>query len=171
MNSTIKFAQINKGVSDLSSRVEHIKQVLQQHKPHVLIINELNLSDKDIVSSRQFEDYNMEVDNLGIVDGNARTGVLIYKDLHYKRRRDLETIGTSTVWLQFSYPGRKSLLLQAIYRQFQRMGKHNTATPAAQKHRWTQIISKVGTCNDRRKGNNFDGRHESQLFEMGHTNP
>ena len=70
-----------------------------------------------------FENYILENDDLDLVDDMSRTGILIHKSLQYKRRRDLESMGTSTVWVQFSYPGRKSLLLQAIYRQFQRLGK------------------------------------------------
>ena len=39
----------------------------------------------------------MESDNLDIVDKTARTGILVHKDVHYRRRRDLETQVLSSV--------------------------------------------------------------------------
>ena len=84
----------------------------------------------------------MEQDNLDLVDKMSRTVVLVHKKMHYKRRKDLETFGNSTVWLQFSYPGRKSLLLQAIYRQFQRLGVPGSIAPKLQHLRWEKVIEK-----------------------------
>ena len=142
MNKTIKCLQINKGDTDLESRVDQINDLLTQYKPHVVVINELNSSSGDQITRNQFKDYHLETDNLDIVDRTSRTGVLIFKDLHYQRRRDLETTGISTIWLQFNYPGRKALLFQAMYRQFQRLGVPGSLTPSAQHRRWTLIIDK-----------------------------
>ena len=89
-----------------------------------------------------FPNYTLEIDNLGITDKKARTGILIHNDIQYRRRNDLETQGTSTVWIQLNQAGRKSLLIQGIYRQFQRLGKPNSDTPKAQTLRWDKIIQK-----------------------------
>ena len=89
-----------------------------------------------------FPNYILEVDNLEITDKRARTGILIQRDLQYRRRRDLETQGTSTVWIQLNQPGRKALLIQALYRQFRRLGKDNTDTFPAQTVRWNKILDK-----------------------------
>ena len=57
-------------------------------------------------------------------------------------RRDLETQGNSTLWNQLTHPGRKAVLLQAVYRQFQRMGVPGSDTVKSQEQRWENIISK-----------------------------
>ena len=142
MNKTIKFLQINKGNSELSQKTDQIMDLLQLHKPHIVVINELNAKRTDTISRHQFQDYIMESDNLDISDQISRTGILVHKDLQYKRRRDLETVGTSTIWLQLHHPGRKPLMVQGIYRQFQRLGKVGSILPAAQRARWSQIIDK-----------------------------
>ena len=69
--------------------------------------------------------------------------MLIHKDLHYRRRKDLET----SVWVQLSHPGRKPLLIQALYRQFQQLGRKGSITPASQTARWHKIINKWELAN------------------------
>ena len=142
MNSTLKILQLNKGNSKFKNRSDQINEILSEHKPHVFIINELNIKSNDNLSKNMFPNYNMEIDNLEISDLKSRTGILIHSDINYKRRRDLETQGTSTVWVQLTHPSRKPLLIQAIYRQFQRLGKANSDSAGAQYTRWEKIISK-----------------------------
>ena len=48
----------------------------------------------------------------------------------------------SSVWLQLSYPGCKNLLIQAVYRQFQRLGEKGSIAPNFQLQRWKNIIEK-----------------------------
>ena len=116
-----------------------------------MILNELNLKSTDQVTRHQFPNYILETDDLDIVDQIARTGVLIHVDLQYKRRRDLETMGTSVVWIQISTPGKKSILLQSIYRQFQRLGRPGTISPSSQQARWSKIVDKwvIASAEDR----------------------
>ena len=102
----------------------------------------MNTRPNDTVASNQFPSYKLETDNLDILDGHSRTGILVHKDLHYSRRRDLETLGTSTVWLKLAYPGRKPVLIQGLYRQFRRIGRQGSHLPAQQHQRWNSIITK-----------------------------
>ena len=83
MDKSLRFVLINKGDSDLHSRVDQINQVISKYKPHILVVNELNMKSTDTVSIYLFDNYTMEADNLDIVDQMARTGVLIQKDIHY----------------------------------------------------------------------------------------
>ena len=39
MNSTTKIIQLNKGISDISYRTEHINQIIDQYKPKIVILN------------------------------------------------------------------------------------------------------------------------------------
>ena len=106
------------------------------------MINELNSESCDSISRNSFPNYTMEVDNLEIVDRKSRYGMLIHSQVHYKRRRDLESQGTSTIWVQLSHTGRKPILVQTIYRQFQRLQVHNSDTIQAQITRWNKILEK-----------------------------
>ena len=142
MDKSLRFIQINKGDSDLHSRVDQTNQVICKYKPHLLVVNKLNMNSTDTVSKHLFDNYTMEADNLDTVDQMARTGILIHHNIHYKRRRDLESTGTSTVWLQLSYPGKKPVLFQAVYRQFQRLGRKGSIAPTQQHHRWNMILTK-----------------------------
>ena len=151
MNKTIKLIQINKGNTELHERTVQINEMLMKHRPQVVIINELNLSSNDKITGNMFEDYKLETDNLDVVDKVSRTGILIHKNLQYKRRKDLETMGVSTVWIQLQHPGRKSLLIQGIYRQFQRLGREGSLKPASQYIRWNKIIEKWEKATDEGK--------------------
>ena len=147
MNKTIKMIQINKGTSELNQKIVQINDIIHRFKPQILVINELNLTSNDTMTRNMFTGYNLETDNLDIIDKMSRTGVLIQKNLHYKRRHDLEINGISTVWLQLQHPGRKPLLVQSAYRQFQRLGRPGTLTPASQRSRWSKLIAKWEAAN------------------------
>ena len=142
MNKVIKIIQIHKGDSHLENRTEHINEILSKHKPHIMVINELNVRLNDTITKNSFGNYKLETDNLEIVDKVSRTGILIHPDINFRRRRDLETPGTSTIWIQLSHPGRKPVLLQAVYRQFQRLDVPDSGSIKSQELRWDKILSK-----------------------------
>ena len=139
---SIIFLQINKGNSKFNNRIDQIQNIISQHKPHMMIINELNIKNGDIVSRNQYQNYRMETDNLDIIDQVSRTGILVHQSIHYKRRLDLEAKGLSTIWLQLNYPGRRPILIQGIYRQFRRLGRAGSNSITSQTERWRLILEK-----------------------------
>ena len=148
MDKSLKIIQINKGDSILFNCTDQLQDIIVQYKPNILIINELNSPSGDTMNRNQFVNYRMETDNLDISDQMSRTGILVHRDIHYKRTRDLENVGTSTIWLQLTYPGRKPVLLQALYCQFQRLGKAGSKIPASQQLRWSKVIEKWEAANE-----------------------
>ena len=108
MNKVLKIIQVNKGNSLLSNIIDQITDILDKYNPHILIINELNNEVKDTITRHSFGKYHLETDNLEVYDSKSRTGLLISKYIHYKRRKDLETPGTSTLWIQLSHPEKKT---------------------------------------------------------------
>ena len=170
MNKVLKIIQINKGDSNLINRVDQISDLLEKkNNPHIMIINELNNEHYDNVTKYSFPNYHLECDNLQIYDKKSRTGLLIQKDIHYKRRLDLETPGTSTVWVQLTHPGKKTILIQGVYRQFQRLGVPKSDSIKCQEWRWNQILSKWELAIMEKKGNYCPGGHEFKYNEMGNT--
>ena len=110
MDKTITIIQINKGDSELNKRIVQINYIIQKFKPHIIVINELNLTSDDTITRKLFDNYNLETDNLDMIDQMSRTGVLVHKNLHYKRRKDLEVMGISTVWIQLQHPVKNHYL-------------------------------------------------------------
>ena len=108
MNNILKIIQLNKGDSELLNRTDQINEILEKHKPHLAVINELNLDPYDSITRNMFGEYKLEADNLDITDKKSRTGILVHKTIHYKRMREYETPGTSTVWLKLNHPGKKT---------------------------------------------------------------
>ena len=160
MDKHIKIVQINKGNSEFHNQTEQLKHMIENLKPMIIIINELNLNTADTISREQFPEFNLETDNLDKVDQTARTGILISKHLHYKRRRDLEYPGLSTVWIQLKYPGRKPVLIQGLYRQHQRLGKEGSKSMTSQKQRWDRLLTQWETAT--KEGN--------EIISMGDYN-
>ena len=146
MNKQLIITQINKRDAWLHNRIDQINNLLNIHKPHIFIINELNLHPNDIVSQHSFQNYKLLTDNLSITDSYSRTGMLVHNSIQFKRRPDLEGQGISTIWVQLTQPGRKPILIQALYRQFQRIGHKNTLSISEQKKRWNLILTKWETA-------------------------
>ena len=138
----LKILQLNKGDAQLSKRVPHINAILEQYKPNILILNELNLHHMDTITGKLLPGYKLLTDNLNTTDTRSRTGMLIQTDLKHTRRQDLESPGTSTIWIQLNNRGSKPLLIQGLYRQFTRINTPNSNTPKQQTKRWTQIVDK-----------------------------
>ena len=148
MNKTIKIIKFNRGNYNLDKRINQIKEIIEKHKPKIIVINKLNLSKDDIVSQHQFKNYKLITDNLDITDAVSRTGMLIHRDIHYQRRKDLEAQGLSTIWIKLKNPLSKPMLVQGIYCQFQRLNHKGSHTITEQKKRWTRIIEKWEQANN-----------------------
>ena len=54
--------------------------------------------------------------------------MLIKENINFKRRTDLETKGTSTIWIQLVSQGQKPILVQGLYRQFKRLTPDDTSS-------------------------------------------
>ena len=116
-------------------------------KPHLFVLNELNLYKNDKCTKYQFGQYKLEHDNLSNVDRKFRTGILVHKDIHYIRRKDLEQNGVSTVWLELKYPGKKPLLVQGIYPSVQTFGVKRGQGPTGNRKLDGRPSSKNGSLH------------------------
>ena len=81
-----------------------------------------------------FAGYNMKIDNMQKLNGNAQTVIVIKEGICYKRCRHLELPMISTIWLDIGIPGsNKKFLLQAYYRQWNVLGRDNTFSTKTKK--------------------------------------
>ena len=107
----MKFLVLNKNDADLKYRIDHINSILDKNKPHFMTLTELQKHKSDTLTQYQFPGYVLEYDDLDKTDGWSRTGVLIRKNIKYKRRRDLETKGTSTVLVTSWFPWFQTIFI------------------------------------------------------------
>ena len=133
---------LNKGDSLLQNKVLQLNHLLTIHNPDIFSINKLNLEKDDTVTPYQFQNYTLEHDNLQKTDNTSQTGILIKNTVKYKRRKDLKTKGTAVVWIQVAQKGKKDILIQSIYRQFQRLNHPISGTLTHQYNRWKSIVDK-----------------------------
>ena len=122
-NNNIKIMSVNKGNSEINTKIDQLNNMIQVHNPDIFAINEINIKLSDTVTKNQFPGYTLEVDSLGKTNDRARTGVLIKNTITYKRRKDLEQHGSAIVWLQIKSKEKKQFLIQCIYRQFTKIGE------------------------------------------------
>ena len=142
---------LNKGDALLQNRIVQINNIISKYRPDIFSINELNLEKYDDTTPKQFPQYKLECDDLRKTDLMARTGLLIHTNTKYSRRRDLETRGAAVVWIQISQRGKKIVLIQSIYRQFQMLSKPGTGTPQQQYQRWKSIVDKWSQASKEKK--------------------
>ena len=79
IKNIIKITSWNKGNSDLKYKINIIKEVINEKKPEILTINELNLDLNEDPNIVNIKGYNFEVDNLYELRGIGRTGIWIDK--------------------------------------------------------------------------------------------
>ena len=118
VKKSIKILGWNKGGFELISKIDEIKLILQQKKPDVFIVNELNLYKNDDQNLCNMEGYNFEHDNLLKTRGVSRTGMWIADNLVYKRIKKSENLGESVVIIKIGYPNQRKFNLIGFYRQW-----------------------------------------------------
>ena len=154
----MKLVLLSKNDANLTNQIDHINDILSNHKPHFLVINELQKHKYDSVSPNLFPGYNLESDKLDKLDGWSQTSILVKKSINYKRRSDLECKGISSVWLQVGQHGSKQFLLQGLYRQFQRPGRDGTKSTFQPAPEVEADNFQMGIRSTRRKRNYLHGR-------------
>ena len=126
VNGNIKGMKItcwNKTNAPLMTKINDIKEILKNDKPHVLIVNELNLNEDQHKGITNYQNYKFESDKLLHSIGKARTGMWIHKDIIYSRNFKLEDNVNSVVAVKIGFPHKKKINLIGYYRQFRYVGK------------------------------------------------
>ena len=107
------------------SNINLTNHTLEEEKLDILGIMECNIYQSTHIESLQVKGYNLEIGR-GVekeVDDNARVACYISKNIHYKRRKDMEEkTEMPTIWVELELPGTKKVLLGVIYREFKEWG-------------------------------------------------
>ena len=129
IKKVIKIIGWNKGNLELISKIDDIKILINEKKPDVFVINELNLYKNYDPKMFDIDGYNFEYDNLFKTRGVSRTGIYIANNLNYNRIKKVENIGESIVAIKIGYPNQRKLNIVGYYRQWSKIFSNKSYEP------------------------------------------
>ena len=136
----------NKGNCHMFRKMEDIKTLLSQHKPHIFGLAEANVLPVHDQSELQIPGYTLHLaSSLSCMEPSvARVAVYTHKSVTVKRRPDLEESDLQLVSLEAGLPGRRKSLYMVAYRQWQLPGQQDrsSGTVAAQAERWDRLLAR-----------------------------
>ena len=98
-----------------------LKNIIQQHHPHILGLSEANLLDIHDQSLANIPDYTLHVCPT-ITNPALRTSRVVeytHRDVIVKSRPDLMNSSYSSIWLEVGLPKHKKFLVCQTYREWQ----------------------------------------------------
>ena len=113
----IKLLCWNKGNSTFDAKKDEMEILIKDHSPLLLGVIEANIGADHYLPAIAIDGYSFELDNLRDNGFKTRTMVYIKDEVKYKRRNDLETINSPTIWLEF-FNENKPFLVFVGYREW-----------------------------------------------------
>ena len=129
----IKIISWNKGSAHLINRIEVIKQLTVDYKPHILALQEAEISQDTDITKLQIQGYHLYTDPIHRNGGNSRTCVYVHSDLTVKQRPDLESQDLSLISLTVGRPRQRKFNFLAFYRQWSVQGLDSSETELSRK--------------------------------------
>ena len=115
INKNLKIMSWNKGNSYIKHSIEDIRDLIYNHKPDILVINELRLFEDEDISIASIKGYNLEVDNLREKYKESRTGIYIKDNLIYERVTKFEAELSSTVCIKVGFKKTRKIYICGFY--------------------------------------------------------
>ena len=127
-------------------KIEDIKMLVGQHKPHVFGLAEANVISGHDLNDLQVPNYTLHLPSsisnpaLGSV---ARVAVYTHQSITVKRRFDLEDPLLQLICFEAGLPGKKKSIYMIGYRQWQLAGQpdNTSSTVTAQAERWERLLT------------------------------
>ena len=129
INTNISILNWNKGNSSFINKKDTIEYILQQEKPDILTLQELNITDTEDINLLQIQGYNLEIDQLLETHGRSRAGIVIKNTIRYTRLKDIEVKNEPVVWVELTMPGNKKIKIQNYYRQWRELDREGKGLP------------------------------------------
>lgn len=121
----IRIMQWNKGNSLIKNTINEIRDMIEEHKPEVFIINEFNLNKDEDVNITNIDGYKLEVDNLMEKFDVNRTAMYIKNNINYTRVKEVECENESVITIKIGYKNKRKIILTGYYRQWTILHKDN----------------------------------------------
>ena len=136
----LRLCHWNKSSAKMSNRLSEIKNIISQHRPHMLGISEANISTSQDLSLFNIADYKIHVGPASVT-GLIRIAVYVHKDIKVKLRPDLMSPNLSSIWFETSFKRSKKILVNKMYREWQQLGVSDSLSIPEQLSRWQEHIS------------------------------
>ena len=105
-------------IRSLSNKMEEVKNLVKQEKPHILGISEAELKNRNIsTNSLKLPGYDLILPKSWSKFGTARVVVYIKKSLEYEQLPDLEQDDLQTIWLRAGFKNSKKVYYSHQYRE------------------------------------------------------
>ena len=136
--------------------MNEVKLLIQQRKPHVLLIEEANLWKHHDIKQVQVEGYKLYTTSM-INNNNckcSRAVMYIGDKIRAKQVHNLQLEDFSCIWVEVGLPYAKKFLLGGVYREhghfkLDRNDDSCTSDGESQELRWAKFVDKWGEALDR----------------------
>ena len=123
ITTNLKIISWNKGPSRVKNTINNLRHIVTTHKPHIMAIQEYNLTDTDDINQLNIPGYKIELDTLMEENGIARTALIISDDIKYSRRLDMQNCNDSQVIITIHLTRNKKINIISHYRQWRTLNK------------------------------------------------
>ena len=151
-NGNIKFLHLNKGSSNILTKIDLITDLVNHELPSIISFNKSNVDLNQPDQLKPIPDYNFEHKSLQVnqVHGSkARTTMAIHHKLDYERMYTLENNINSIIWIKVKIKRQRPILVMSGYRQHKLLDEFqvkNSHTIRAQKLRLTSYLETYQEC-------------------------
>ena len=119
--------------------IEEIEGMLSRTRPHVFFMSEC-LLDED-TKGRLENIHNFVTEEMA---PGERIWAAVRNTVPYKRRRDLEIPGITSIWLEFG-SGAQRYMIIGVYREFKRLKVKGSRDVSQQIIRWRKFMARVNS--------------------------
>ena len=147
IRKVIKIVAWNKGNCELISKIDEIKVIVQQKKPDIFIVNELNLCKNDDTNMCNIHGYKFEHDNLLKTNGVSRTGMWVANNFNYERVKKSELKGESTIIIRIEHPCKK-INVVGFYRQWSQTFNNKPFQSISNKQQETNLENQLNKIKE-----------------------
>ena len=117
--------------------IEQIEKLLNNTRPHVFFMSECRLDEKTKEALEHTHGFSTEEMGPG-----ERIWAAVRNTVPYKRRRDYEVDGFTSIALEFGTGNTKYLVI-GVYREFNRTQEQHGRSGERQRARWTKFVDKM----------------------------
>ena len=114
----IKILTWNKGSAHLSNRIDEVRQLVHDERPHLLSLQEAQISQSASLDAIHIEGYRLFTDPIHRAGGNSRTCLYVHNDLTVTPRPDLEDPSVSLIAVTVGRPRQRKFNYLTFYRQW-----------------------------------------------------
>ena len=142
---SIIVAHWNLGSKAWKKKVNTIQDIVDRKKPDLLFISEANLYENTPNHESEITGYTIHKPKTALVFKMSRIILLARENLEIALESQLMNDKIASIWVKFSRPGARKLLVCGIYREHRYLHQDSdiSSQPVAQLARWNNFMKQV----------------------------